>query len=618
MQQDLFSSPPAVKRIGPFRTSIRCLSPEEIRRRNAEAGRTGTSAWGEDVEREIATLGEIQRSAPACGPAQTEAWATHPDERVRLALLGSALVRTDARREIGRLVMDADAADREPDEQWNPTIDKLALAPFETWPVKGDYVRRDNTLAYPPSEGPYSWVRQRVSPAMREMTLSTDQARELLSTFSFVEIVRLVLDDVRADRAFVEWLGEQHPDLVPHLAGRALGEDVDRALWDFALRTLSRRGAVGRPSDVIAILRRRAALPADAFAQLLDCAEQSSSVTWDFVRAVRDFLYQRGSDDVTAESLERLYRLVRRDKETVRLIVAHEAATPKLRAYIAQDTSFDTVRREIAQRYADTPDVRKVLGKSTSKRVLLRLAVDAEGDELIDVLDRLARKYPSDALNLLRSKLNKSRGILDEATARSMVERYFDRLVDVDPVRALAASHRIPHDLGEKELRVDWVRRIGRGLARTSPLRLNALGSDGLALLEKEDWEPLLTSDLKDEELVRLLRAIPSARTDREARRVVFERGKHGDVTAQLGTLEPGEERMAALAVLRACYWDFDTVFERHPGLAAALRTEDLLPLLEKGNSHIRQKAILVLGELRKREAAVDEPRAPERRDPSR
>jgi len=62
----------------------------------------------------------------------------------------------------------------------------------------------------------------------------------------------------------------------------------------------------------------------------------------------------------------------------------------------------------------------------------------------------------------------------------------------------------------------------------------------------------------------------------------------------------PGESRLAALAVLRKAKSDFDEIFGRWPELGAGLETADLVPHLRSRSGRIRQKAILLVGALKK------------------
>src|SRR5690606_5269475 len=123
-------------RIGPVRITLDALTPDEIRRRNADV-HGGRPIWDEDVEALVARIDSIRWDAPVA-PETLEHWATHPDERVRVALLRANLIWGPVWRRhastLTSLILRTDADTRPEHEAWNPTLDALARLPRRrTW-----------------------------------------------------------------------------------------------------------------------------------------------------------------------------------------------------------------------------------------------------------------------------------------------------------------------------------------------------------------------------------------------------------------------------------------------------------------------------------------------------
>src|SRR5690606_23637150 len=93
------------------------------------------------------------------------------------------------------------------------------------------------------------------------------------------------------------------------------------------------------------------------------------------------------------------------------------------------------IRHQIALRLAHSSTVREGLSKSKSPVGLKQIARHATGEELVDALDRLAKRYPATAINLLNERSSND-GLAPEVRSAAFA-RYFERLIDFDPRDAL-------------------------------------------------------------------------------------------------------------------------------------------------------------------------------------
>jgi len=152
----------------------------------------------------------------------------------------------------------------------------------------------------------------------------------------------------------------------------------------------------------------------------------------------------------------------------------------------------------------------------------------------------------------------------------------------------------------EGRLGVDRLRAIARGLVKAEPVLLRWLSAGQLRELQPEDWLPALRAMDGAGTVADALLDIPSATSHPEGRRFILERGDRSTVLQFLEQqgLRPGEERAAALALLRVAKRDLFTRFERWPQVKKGLRPKDLGPLLASEEAEVRQAAILLAGEI--------------------
>src|SRR5690606_18896297 len=114
-------------------------------------------------------------------------------------------------------------------------------------------------------------------------------------------------------------------------------------------------------------------------------------------------------------------------------------------------------------------------------------------------------------------------------------------------------AENVSKHLGEPDIRLDWLRKIARKLARRNPMVLRRLSQIHREKLEPEDWlDALQSSEVKDV-VVRTLLSIPSAVQHPEARRFIFQYGLISEITQLLEMAPPqaGEEPIIARAILR-------------------------------------------------------------------
>lgn len=114
-------------RVGTIRTTSRTFGPEEIRRLKSTA--EDSPDWEEDVDRVLEQLGTVGVD-DGVGIGALRRWATHPDERIQVALLSSGLTETrtweEHEPEILGLIAYREAQGRTRGEIWTPTTDALA------------------------------------------------------------------------------------------------------------------------------------------------------------------------------------------------------------------------------------------------------------------------------------------------------------------------------------------------------------------------------------------------------------------------------------------------------------------------------------------------------------
>src|SRR5690606_14762312 len=153
-------------------------------------------------------------------------------------------------------------------------------------------------------------------------------------------------------------------------------------------------------------LKKRNALPPDAFVQLLDLAEKQTPDSRHFTTGLLERLVGSGrlGSQEPEDLLYRYYGLVRQDQERVYFLITQLMENEALCAHIAADTPFARIRHQIALRLAHSSTVREGLSKSKSPVVLKQIARHATGEELVDALDRLAKRYPATAINLLNER----------------------------------------------------------------------------------------------------------------------------------------------------------------------------------------------------------------------
>src|SRR5690606_10849419 len=245
-----------------------------------------------------------------------------------------------------------------------------------------------------------------------------------------------------------------------------LDAETEEAIWQAALRDGLAVGSPVPAPEIIEALREKGRISRKRVAELLDGLEalKKSLPKRDVLYAMdRILLICRFDEGGMAEILGRFYRLVRRDQALVRGIVQHPQADAKLCAEIACDTTFHNIRKEIARRFGGSQAVRESLGTTTSWKILEKIAEHTSGEELIDVLDRLAKNRPENAILLLNRKA--ASGAIDGASRRAALERYFERLIAVDPGAALRFANSVARELGQPRVPVERVRAIARNLA---------------------------------------------------------------------------------------------------------------------------------------------------------
>src|SRR5690606_8935022 len=208
----------------------------------------------------------------------------------------------------------------------------------------------------------------------------------------------------------------------------------------------------------------------DAFEQLLGIAEKfGASERPDIVEhlhdMIRDGQMEKGRE---AEHLLRFYRLVRLDWGKVRDLVQYRVTDEALAAEIARDTDYEDVRTDVICRFGSSKEVRRaILDGEPSHGSLVLIAWRAEGEELIEILDRLAENDPAGVLNLLGQRTAK--GELDGSAYGDAIVRYYERLIDRDPRRAVDHTEMVCRHLGETKIRREWARRIIDGLIDKDP-----------------------------------------------------------------------------------------------------------------------------------------------------
>ena len=322
---------------GPIRLNLRTATPEEIRKRNAEE-HGGAAYWDEDVDH----LVRVIRNATVSGSVRVETlrcWATHPDERVRVAVLKSGITSTEAwrnhSRELAAMMVMGDARDRAENELWTPTLDALATLPGEAWRGVGTVVVRpekrknvgktrysdivDLIRRSPlPDWDLTLWVRENIVPELSRQGLLIGQAMHILASVRSREIRNAAVSIVASpDIRFVRWLFQSCPEELPALAARSdLGAKLDGEIWQGVLENLEQRRAWVPAGEIVGTMLRRGAIPETAFGWLLDLVENDPGlISWNMIDTIMTLFWadHLGGTD-RSEFFRRLVPLMKEDR----------------------------------------------------------------------------------------------------------------------------------------------------------------------------------------------------------------------------------------------------------------------------------------------------------------
>lgn len=490
-------------RVEPIRTALRMFYPAEMRLLNA-AHHAGAEVWQEDVDELVKRIRGLSWNH-SISIDSVRLWATHPDERVLVAILTSELPTMDLWRQHGReitaLIAATDARFRPEGEIWNPTLDALASLPWYRWSAmatsgqpSNELIREhaDDELVSAIVTGPepyrtlYSWIQEKVVPELHMRRSSTEFAKELLTSTKSHDLATAVVTHVSPDVDFVRWLTLNRPEQLKTLAARRdLDAEVERTIWQIAIQSCEDRYSRIPAPAIFEALWAKETLPTETFGRLIDLLQKNP---WQITRSL-------------VQSIVRLYWLERNPETDTE--------------YLIRLFEFQ-IRRDAT---------------------------------LLDLLLDYSRETP------------------------------------------------------DGEITTDRVRKMAQGIARFDPTLLYRLTDEHMNKLEPEDWIDALNRPQDGDLISQALIRIRSARGHSQARAFIFRHGSENEILTLLEEteMEPGEERLAALGLLRVADEDFDENLKRWPNVKAALEPQDLAPLLQSKDGAIRQKAILLLGEINAR-----------------
>lgn len=594
------------RRFGRLRLELQTCSLDEIRAANLRSGDERPWVWEENVKE----LVECLTNPPSQLEVNSEAlerWATHPDERVRLALASSAILHrapSEAKRHALRLLLEQVREGLRHGETWNPVLDALATVGIDPWPVAalGIPDQPDSRNLDPPGTiSASAYFERYVRPYAESLgEIEPGLAARLLRTFRYPPLGAIVLSRTRINADVVRSLLDQAFDFTSFIAqNERLEPDGARAFWSLTLE-LQREGKRADLLWVAEKLIERRLVSLDELDQLLTLAEEYATPTRGtadgFTALLTAFL--RHKTRIGIDRLKRIYPLVRHRPAAVQALLLHSEATPELRAWAARDQKDISLRVWIAQMWGDEEPVWEALVRSRSLKILLKLLPHSKGEKLISVLDQIARQQPDNAICRLRSGYAQDdKGITYDRFKEALL-RYFQRVIDMDPLRASTMYRSIQEDLPSENLTA-FAREIVRQVVIRIPTEIiSCLIALPRVALRIEDWWPILDAEIDPSVKAEGLALIPDAWYHPESRRVILEHGTFYHVESILRSVQPDEHRAVALALLHRFPIQAEQKFKEHPELFSVLTPEDLKPLLMSPDRWLRLKAITWLGQI--------------------